>query len=360
MKLGIISLGSESSNMIAKASKKYFSEVDTIDLREVEVDAGTSEVEVLYKGEKLKKYDCLYCRGSSKYAVLLRAITSALEKETYMPLSPFSFLIGHDKYLTLIELQKKGIRIPKTYLAANTESAKKIIKQIHYPAIIKIPAGTHGKGVLFADSVESANTILDALEVFNQSYIIQEYVETGATDLRAIVINNKVVACMKRIAAKGDLRANVHSGGSGESYKLDEISKEMCIKCSKAIRADICAIDILKGIKPHVIEVNLSPGIQGISKFTKKDIADEIAKGLYEKTKEFKTKAHTEKYNGVLKEFNINKDHDKIQQIVTNATVKLGKIRLPEIATKISGFEDEEEILIKVKKDKIIIKKPGD
>lgn len=343
--------------MIADEAKKYFSEVDMLGLKKIEVNAESKGVEVLYEGKKIKDYDCIYCRGSYKYAMILRSITSALNQDVYMPLSPECFTIGHNKYLTLLELQKNGIKIPKTYLAATTDAAKKIVKQIHYPAIIKIPGGTHGKGVLFADSTESANSILDALEVFKQAYIIQEYVETGATDLRLIVTNDKVIACMMRKAVKGDLRANIHSGGVGEKFTPDNSIREMAVKCAKAIDADICAIDILKGVRACVIEVNISPGLQGITSVTKKNVADEIAKTLYDNTIEFMKKKKTEGYNGMLKEFKINEGDDKNHDLILNLDVKFGRIKLPEVLTKLSEFRDQDEILAKVKKGRIIMKR---
>jgi ribosomal protein S6--L-glutamate ligase len=361
MKLAIISLRSRSSEMIAEECRKYFTEVDMLELRKIEINADTKGVDVLYEGKKIKEYDCIYCRGSFKYALLLRAITSALNNKAYMPLSPECFTIGHNKYLTLLELQKRGLEFPKTYLAANTKAAKKIVKGIHYPAIIKIPGGTHGKGVMFSDSVESANSILDALEVFKQSYIIQEYIETGATDIRTIVANNDVVACMTRKAMKGDLRANIHSGGVGEKMIPTEEIKEMSVKCSKAIGADICAVDLLKNAsKTCVIEVNISPGIQGITEVTKKNVARDIARALHEKTLEFLKNKNKDNYNGVLKEFNIKGGEEKQQELVANLDVKLGRIKLPQIVTKLSGFEDGQEVIIKTRKGKIIMKGGGE
>ena len=288
MKVAIISLNSESSKMIGESCKKYFKQVDMICLKDLEVNVDGKAINVLHNGKLLKEYDCVYCRASYKYVLLARSVTSALFNKCYMPLMPQSFTIGHDKFLTLLSLQKHGVDMPKTYLAGTTENAKEILKSIHYPAILKIPSGTHGKGVMFADSLQGARSLLDTLESFKQPYIIQEYVETNATDIRALVVGDEVVGCMKRKAAKGELRANIHMGGKGRKYELDKEARDIAIKSARAINAEICAIDILeKEDKPVVIEVNVSPGIQGLTKATGKDIAGDIAKYLFKKSEEW-------------------------------------------------------------------------
>ncbi len=354
MKLAIISGGSKSSKMIAKEAKKYF-DVKEINLKDVHVET-SSEGVIVYDGdEEIKDYDCIYCRGSFKHALLLRTVTTALQDVSYMPIAPEAFTVGHDKLLTLLYLNKHKVDIPKTFIAATTEIAKKIIKKIHFPAILKVPSGTHGKGVMFADSLSSANSLLDSLESFNQPYIIQEYVETGATDIRAIVAGDKVVGSMKRKAEKGELRANIHAGASGENIILDYDTQQNAIKAAKAVDADICAVDILQGVKSVVIEINMSPGLQGITEITKKNVALEIAKYLAEKTKEFNKNKKSEKYGEVLEELQIKKTTKN--EIVMNLDIKAGVIKLPDLVTKSSDFKPGEEVLIKVDEGKVVIKR---
>lgn len=355
MKLAIISLKSESSNMLVEASKKYFSEVDTLDLRHIQIVV-REKAEIFYEDEPLKDYDCIYCRGSYKYALILRSITEILNKKAYMPLAPESFTIAHDKFLTQLYLQKLKIDMPRTYLAATTKKAKELIKKIHYPAIIKLPSGTHGKGVMFADSQSSASSILDTLEIFKQAYIIQDFIDTDGKDIRAIVAGDEVIASMERKSARGELRANIHSGGKGKPITLTEEAKELAVKSAKAIHADVCAVDILQGLKPLVIEVNASPGLKGITAATKKDVAGEIAKYLFEKSTQFAALKKDSNYSRIIKD--INQPGPK--EIVTNLDVKVGKIRLDSLITKLSGFTSEDEVTIKVEKGNIIIKKHGD
>ena len=168
LKIGIISLGGKSALKIAEVCKKYFSEVDLLNIKNFEIQIN-GELKILYDEEKLKEYDCLYIRGSYKYALIARS---------YIPIKPKSYTIGHDKFLTLLELQKKGIPIPRTHYASTTKVAKKILDSVDFPVIMKLSEGTHGKGVMIAESKKSALTILDLLEDFHKPYLIQEFVET--------------------------------------------------------------------------------------------------------------------------------------------------------------------------------------
>ena len=201
MKLAVISLGGQSSKSIAEESRSYFSSVSELSIRSIEVHTTLNGSQVLCDGESLSSFDCVYVRGSYKYALLQQAISEVLYKKTYLPLHPSSFPLGHNKFLTLLELQKYNVPVPASYFAGNIKSARKVLESAHYPIIMKLSTGTQGVGVMMADSVSSARSILDTLEVFNQPYLIQEYIETNATDIRIIVAGDKVVAAMKRKAA---------------------------------------------------------------------------------------------------------------------------------------------------------------
>ena len=354
MKLAVISLGKESSQNIGEEAKNYFRDVKMLDLRKVEVHATSKSLNVLYDGEELDHYDSIYIRGSYKYAILQRSITEALHFHTYMPLSPKSFTLGHNKFLTMLHLQEKNVPIPTTYLVETVTGAKKLLEKVNYPIIMKIPSGTQGKGVMFADSIASAKSILDTLEVFKQPYIIQEYVETNATDIRAIVVDSKVVASMRRKALSDELRANIHMGGIGVSCELDEETEEIAIRSAKAIGAEVCAVDILEGNKPMVIEVNLSPGLDGITKATKKNVAKIIAEYLHKKANEFKETRKSDDYSKIISTLDTETDR---KEIITNLDIKAGIIKLPKLMTKITGFNQEDEIMIIANKGKLIIKK---
>ena len=287
-KLGIISLEGKSAKAIEESSKKYFEKVDMLNIKnfEIQVNGG---INILYDGKPLQKYDCLYIRGSYKYALIARSITRALNQEVYIPIKPNAYTVGHDKFLTLLELQKKGIKIPRTHYASTTKVAKKILNEVEFPVIMKLSEGTHGKGVMIAESKKSAMTILDLLEDFHKPYLIQEFVETDNTsDIRVIVAKGKILASYKRVAIKGEVRANIHSGGTREPYKVTPEIEKLAIESAEAIGADFCGVDILNAKVPSVIEINLSPAVSDLKDVCEENLPEMIAKELYNQTKLFK------------------------------------------------------------------------
>ena len=357
MKLCIISLGGYSSRLIAQEARELFSSVEEVKINEIEVRAGKDGFKVLHDGIELSNFDCVYLRGSYKYAILQRAITEALLGKCYMPFKPDSFFLGRDKLLTILELQKYNINIPKTYLASTIKVAKKILEEVEFPIIIKIPSGTHGKGVMSADSIESAKTILDVLEVFKQPYIIQEFIDTGAEDIRVIVAGDSIVGCMKRKGMKGDIRANIHQGGVGMIHNLKPEERELAIRTARAIKAEIVGVDILESFRgPMVIEANLSPGLRGIMEVTKKNMARDIASYLFERSKEFKETKLANGAKNVLKD--LTKKHEN--GILMNLDIRLDTIRIPPEITKITGFTKERDVLLTADKGKLTIKNSED
>ncbi|MDD5178187.1 MAG: RimK family alpha-L-glutamate ligase [Candidatus Nanoarchaeia archaeon] len=352
MKLAVISLGGKSSIEIVKYAKEYFDEAENIDLRKIAVNITPQGSKVFYEAQPLKEYDCIYIRGSFRYALSQKAITHALEGKCYMPISSDAFIYAHDKFLTTIPLEKNKVEFPGTYLCSTTEESKKLLERVNYPIIIKIPSGTQGKGVLFADSPESGKSILDTLEIFNQSNLIQEYIETNGTDLRIIVGGEKVLASMKRKAPLQEIRANIHSGGMGEKVEITEDIRDLAIRASQAIKAELCAIDILQaGIRNYVLEINLSPGLDGISNAIGKRVAEDVAKFLAKKTKEYLEKKEK------IKAGESTEDPEERREIITNLKIKEGVIKLPQVVTKLTGLLNNDEVNIITKKGKVIIKK---
>src|SRR3989338_6910395 len=356
MKAAVMSLGSKSSMMVIEAMKSYFDSVDNIDLRDVEVNLGGGKSDVLYEGKQLPQYSCIYPRGSFRYAPLLRSVTRTLCRSSYIPIKPETFTIGHDKLLTHLALQHFNIPTPATYLASSTRAAKKILNEVNYPIVLKFPHGTGGKGVMFAESYAAASSMLDALIVLNQPFLIQEYIETGGVDIRALVVGDKVAASMKRRAVKGEFRANIHAGGTGEPIVLDEKTKRIAIDTSISIGADVCAVDMLESPKgPLVIEVNLSPGLQGITKATGINVADKIAKYLFEKSEIFSARDRDEATQKIFEDLDLS--GEMATQIITNLDFRASRILLPKIATDISQFAGTDEVIVKVEKGKVIMEK---
>ncbi len=351
MKAAIISLGSISSQWLSNEFKKYFKEVDFLHLKKFEVTIDHKQPKILYNGEELRHYDCVYVRGSAKYAKLLRSISSILEqKATYLPLDSTIFTIAHDKLLTHLYLQKAGVPMPKTYLVSTAEAGKQMLKRIKYPIVLKFPEGTHGKGVMFAESYASGSALMDAFTALKQPFLIQEFIDNDGSDYRAIVIGDEVVAAMKRTAAKGENRSNVHAGGSTTPVQLPHDFKRAAISAAKAINADIVAIDLMEGRHgPVVIEINSSPGLQGITTATGINVAEKIAKFLAAETAKRK-----EVTDDVLSDLRLK---DQSRHLTTNIKVRGGKIVLPEYVTNVTSFREDEELVFEVKKGKLKIER---
>ncbi|MFH1511458.1 MAG: RimK family alpha-L-glutamate ligase [Candidatus Woesearchaeota archaeon] len=351
MKAAIISMGSKSSEWVAEELKKLFDAVEMIDIRHIEVSLSHKRYEVLYKGKAFDHFDCLYLKGSYRYAALLRTLTKALHTKAYMPIKASAFTTGHDKLLTHIKLQQYGIPQPTTYLASGIKAAKNILKKISYPIVMKIPSGTQGKGVMFADSFASASSLLDALHTLRQPFIVQEYIETGGVDIRAIVIGDKVVASMQRKAVVGEKRANIHAGATGEPCVLDDKTKRIAIDTASAVGADICAVDLLiSSTGPLVIEINLSPGLQGITNATKINVAEKIAGYLFRKTKEMVEGQKSSDSMKVMQEISCASN-----EIITSVSMRGERILLPEIVTKLSKITEKDELVLKVEKGSLTI-----
>jgi len=351
MKAALISLGSVSSKWTAEAMKSYFTKTDHLDLTKIEVRTD-KKLEILYSGKQLPAYDCIYAKGSFRYAAVLRSIAMAFEKTAYTPIKPETFEIGHDKLITHLVLQQNNIPMPRTYLSPSPKAADEILKTINYPIVIKLPQGTGGKGVMFADSHASASSLMDTLVKLNQPFIIQEYIETEGVDVRAFVIGSKVAASYKRRAVEGEKRANIHSGGRAEKYEPSSEVKQLAVETAEAVHADICAVDILEGPKgPLVIEFNLSPGLQGITEATKINVAEKIAKYLYERTKSRFTEKKSKEATKLIQDMGLG------ENICDTLDFRSGRILLPEVVTKLTKFNEKDEVIIDAKEKELRIRK---
>lgn len=355
MKAALVSLGSLSSKWIAEKMRSYFDEVDELELNMIEVNFSGKKSQLLYKGEPLKSYDCVLCRGSFRYANLLKTFSMILGPKVYVPIDPSSFTVMHDKLLTQLELQKNNIPMPTTFIAATTTGARSLLKRMNYPIIMKFPQGTQGKGVIFADSYASASSILDALDALRQPFLIQEYIETKGTDLRVIVVGDKVAAAYRRVAKQSESRANIHQGGTGEPVILDDATKRLSVRVAKAMNCEICAVDILESFRgPLVIEANISPGLQGITKYTKMDVADIIAQYLFNKTKEHVSKRQTATADKILTEI---QHVDKGVSLITGLEMRGNRILLPELVSKHIRVQEDDSYEIKIENSNLSIKK---
>lgn len=356
MKAAVVSLGSKSSQWTADAMKQYFDTVDLIDVRYLEISFSGKKEEILYKGEHLEKYDCILAKGSFRYASILQSLSVLQPNTTYLPTGDQAFTVAHDKLLTQLELQRSNIPMPTTYMASTVDAARSILQRLNYPIIMKFPQGTQGKGVLFAESFASASSILDALSSLRQPFIIQEFIETGGVDIRAFVVGGEVVAAYQRKAKGEEKRSNVHAGGTGEQIELDAETQRIAVRAAKALDADICGVDILPSHRgPVVLEVNISPGLQGITEYTGIDVADIIAKYCYEQTSMLVKTNYGEKTTEIMSE--IDSMSKQEETLITSLDFRGSRVLLPEVISKAGKFKDEQDYEFIVKPGEVSIKR---
>ena len=189
-----------------------------------------------------------------------------------------AILQSRDKWICFQELSKAALPTPKTVLGEGYDLAT-ILEGFGYgPVIIKTVQGTHGEGVILAESYQSAVSIIDTLRAAKMKFVIQEYIEESkGTDIRVIVVDGVVVAAMKRQSKAGDFRSNLHRGGSAIPFKLSQQEENLALKTARVLRLGVCGIDLLQSKRgPLVLEVNSTPGLEGIEKTTGLNISKQI------------------------------------------------------------------------------------
>jgi len=184
-------------------------------------------------------------------------------------------LQSRNKWTCFQILSKAGIPIPDTALGHATDFGTLLQRFGGAPVIIKILQGTHGHGVILAETETSARSTIETLKAAKVRFIVQEYIaESRGADIRAIVIDGKVVAAMKRQSREGEFRSNLHRGASAESLRLDHAQENIALRAAKALRLGACGVDILMSERgPLVLEVNSTPGLEGIEKTTGVNVA---------------------------------------------------------------------------------------
>jgi ribosomal protein S6--L-glutamate ligase len=182
-------------------------------------------------------------------------------------------------------LSRHDIGIPKTAFVRRREDVRDAIERVGgVPVVLKLLEGTQGVGVILAESYSSAESVLDTLHSLKQNILIQAFIkEAAGTDIRAIVVGGKVVAAMSRTAKEGEFRSNVHRGGSVKSLDLDAETERTAVEAARVLGLDIAGVDMMPSAEgPMLLEVNSSPGLQGIEKATGIDVADAMVSWVLE------------------------------------------------------------------------------
>jgi ribosomal protein S6--L-glutamate ligase len=237
---------------------------------------------VMYKGEVLEGIDAIIPRISSSYTRYGSAIVRQFEMQgVYTPTISISIVRARDKLRSTQLLARAGIGIPKTIFSRGITDIDTVMEELGGPPIIiKLARGTHGRGVVLAETRKAARSVMQGFYLMDDdgtNILLQEYIEESAgTDIRAFVVGSQVVASMKRESVSDDFRSNLHQGGEGKTVKLTDEEEKTAIKAARAMGLSICGVDMMRSNRgPLVLEVNASPGF-GIEKVTGRDVASRI------------------------------------------------------------------------------------
>jgi ribosomal protein S6--L-glutamate ligase len=240
--------------------------------------------EIYYNGEKLPLYDAVIPRIGASVTFYGLAVLRQFEMMGVFPLNE-SVAIGRsrDKLRSMQILARDGIGLPVTTFAHDPKQTEEVLKLAGgAPLVIKLLEGTQGIGVVLADTDRSAKSVIEAFRGADVNIMVQEFIkEAGGTDIRALVVGGKVVAAMKRTGAADDFRSNLHRGGSAEPIRISPEERSTALRAAKSMGLNVCGVDMLRSNHgPVVMEVNSSPGLEGIEKATGIDIAGKIIEFL--------------------------------------------------------------------------------
>jgi len=243
----------------------------------VTVERGNTVVR--YNGEDLSDVDVIIPRISSSLTKYGSAIVRQFEMQNVFTVTTSIALVrSRDKLRSMQLLAKAGVGIPKTVFARETVDVDDVLEQVGgAPVIIKVARGTHGNGVVLAETKKAAKAVMQAFYVEGVNFIVQEFIEESAgQDIRAFVVNGVVVASMKRQSLDDDFRSNLHQGGEGKPIKLTDEERKTAQKAAKAMGLAVCGVDMMRSNRgPLVLEVNSSPGF-GIEKVTGHNVTSHI------------------------------------------------------------------------------------
>lgn len=281
MKIAILSKGpgNYSTKRLKEEALARGHEVRVVNYAQCYVSIESSNPVVRYEGEILKDIDVIIPRIASSLTMYGGSIVRQFEMQNvFTAMNSIALVRSRDKLRSTQLLAKAGVGIPKTVFARETADLADVLDQVGgAPVIIKVARGTHGKGVVLAETRKAAEAVMQAFYVEGVNFLVQEYVaESAGEDIRAFVVNGKVVASMKRQSLDDDFRSNLHQGGEGSPVKLTDEERKTAQKAAKAMGLTICGVDMMRsGRGPLVLEVNASPGF-GIEKVTGHNVAEKI------------------------------------------------------------------------------------
>lgn len=283
MKLGLLTEkgSSYSTQRIIECAKERGHEVQLINPLHCYMDISTHRPKVYTQNrEELSDFDAILPRlgaSSSQYGITVLRQFEIME--TYTVNKSTAVTRSRDKLHTLQLLARKGIGLPVTTFANTPDATEHVLEIVGgAPVIIKLVEGTQGLGVVLAETSKAAESVIQAFQGLNANILVQEFIkESSGQDIRCFVIGDKVVASMLRTSAEGEFRSNVHRGGSVKKVKITPEERSSAVRASKAMGLTVAGVDILRSNHgPVIMEVNSSPGLEGIEKATQKNIAEKI------------------------------------------------------------------------------------
>lgn len=289
MKIAILSQNPSfySTRRLAEACENRGHKVNCIDATMCYMTMVAKKPTISYLGKKLSNYDAVIPRISPSITFFLTTVVRQFEMMgVYCINGSEAISRSQNKLHSLQILAQKGIGLPTTACAHSTTFTEELIRQVGgAPLVIKLVEGTHGIGVVLAENKISAISMIETFKDLDEDFLVQEYIkEAKGADLRCLVVGKKVVAAMKRQGPKGEFRSNIHRGGQAHKVKLTPEESFTAIKSVKKLGLYVAGVDILRSKKgPVVMEVNSSPGLEGIETVTGKDVATSIIKYIEKK-----------------------------------------------------------------------------
>ena len=269
-----------SHQRIVAAARAREHSIDVINTLQVHMNITSNRPTLHYGGKTLPLYDAVIPRIGASITHYGLAVLRQFEVQGVYPLNE-SVAIGRsrDKLRALQLLARRGIGLPVTAFAHGPRKADDVIKEVGgVPVVIKLLEGAQGMGVILAETKASATSIVEAFSAANINIMVQEYIgEAGGADIRALVVGGRVIAAMKRTGKRGEFRSNLHRGGKATVVSISEEERQTAIRSAEVMGLNVCGVDMLRSDRgPVVIEVNSSPGLEGIEKATGIDVAGEI------------------------------------------------------------------------------------
>ncbi len=290
LKIGILSRNADlySTRRLVEAIESKGHEAKVIDHLKCDIMIEQDKPDIFYKGESLRDIDAVIPRIGASVTYYGAAVVRQFEMmNKFTAVQSQALVRSRDKLRSLQILARAGLGLPKTVFTNYSKEVNKLIDSVGgAPLIVKLLEGTQGYGVVLAPTKKAAQSIIEAFHSMKARVIVQEFIsESKGADLRAFVVGGKVVGAMKRQGKEGEFRSNLHQGGTSSLIKLNKKEREAALTAAQAMGLPIAGVDMLQSERgPLILEVNSSPGLEGIEKTTNKDIAGAILRYVVSET----------------------------------------------------------------------------